>query len=53
MDNRATVACWLKVMQYWLAPDYPPTWDGLYLLLQDVECSEAAKGLKEAVSHMC
>ncbi len=48
--------CWLRVMKYWLSnegpPDYPPTWDGLYLLLEDVEYSEVVKGLKEAVSHL-
>ncbi len=45
--------CWLRVMYYWLdaegPPDYPTTWDGLYLLLEDVECSKVAEELKKAV----
>ena len=45
--------CWLKVMQHWLTggntPEYPATWDGLYELLKDVEYSEVARELREAV----
>ena len=53
--------CWWKVMQYWLSeyqcdtntPDYPATWEGMYEMLDDVEFSEVAKQLKEAVENTC
>ena len=45
--------CWCKVMHHWLTggdtPDYPVTWDGLYVMLKDVEYSEEARELREAV----
>ena len=45
--------CWCKVMHHWLTggdtPDYPATWDGLYEMLEDVEYSEEARQLREAV----
>ena len=48
--------CWMKVMDCWLkgviARCYPPTWDGLYEMLEDVEYAEEAKQLKEAVKHL-
>ena len=48
--------CWVKVMEHWLSggglPDYPATWDGLYLLLEDVECTEVAEKLKKFVTTL-
>ncbi len=46
--------CWARVMEYWLngsseGSDYPVTWEGLYLLLNDAEFSEVAEELKMAV----
>ena len=45
--------CWNKVMDHWLTvggpEDYPNTWEGLYTLLDDVECTEVAKDIKEIV----
>ncbi len=55
-DSRSSDQRWLRVMQHWLdgkgPPDYPPTWDGLYLLLQDVECAQVAEELRKAVSML-
>ena len=44
--------CWKKVMWHWLSgtSDYASTWEGLYMLLKDVECKEAANQLKEIVT---
>ena len=46
--------CWKKVMGHWLSVggthDYPATWEGLYVLLEDVEYCEVAKELKKAVA---
>ena len=48
--------CWDKVMGHWLSTggtsDYPATWDGLYILLEDVEFSEVAVELKEVISDI-
>lgn len=45
--------CWTKVMAYWLnggsKDQYPPTWDGLYTLLEDAEYSQVAEELKKVV----
>ena len=41
-------------MQLWLESkheDYPLTWEGLYSLLEDVECSGVAEELQEAVQN--
>ena len=48
-----TAACWNKVMDHWRKGNsaYPPTWDGLYSLLDDMEYSEYAIELKKAVSR--
>ena len=47
--------CWRKVMEHWLnggAKDkYPPTWDGLYDLLEDARCSQVAEELKRTVNE--
>ena len=45
--------CCIKVMGHWLAKggtaDYPATWEGLYLLLEDVEFSEVANKLRTII----
>ena len=50
-----TTVCWMKVMDHWLVeggvlPYYPATWEGLYLLLEDVECKKVADELKEIIT---
>lgn len=46
--------CWLKVMGHWLTgggtQDYPATWEGLCLLLEDVEYSEVAERLRTIIA---
>ena len=46
--------CWNKVMGRWLAgegtPDYPASWEGVCLLLEDVGCSEVAHELEQIVA---
>ena len=47
-----TARCWNRVMDHWregCSVDYPPTWDGLYSLLTDMEYSEYARELQQAV----
>ena len=45
--------CWVKVMNAWLEgqgqDEYPPTWEGLYVLLEDVQLGGHVTALKEAV----
>lgn len=45
--------CWMKVMAYWLTeghtPQHPATWEGLYVMLEDVDFVEVAKELREAI----
>ena len=44
---------WNKVMECWLegcSSEYFPTWEGLYALLNDIECSEIAIKLEDAVN---
>lgn len=52
--QRDSTRCWCMIMQHWLnrggTHDYPKTWDGLYKMLRDVQCSEVANELKEAVT---
>ena len=41
----------MKVMEYWLPiPEYPPTWDGICEMLEDVEYTEEARQLRKAVA---
>ena len=51
-----TARCWNKVMGQWLAgggtSDYAATWEGLYLLLEDVASGEVARELKHMVETM-
>ena len=46
-------SCWNRVMEHWLngggEPDYPPTGEGLYLLLRDTEHPNIARDLRKAV----
>ena len=45
--------CWEKVMRVWLdgkgADEYPVKWDGVYEILRELDCSQIAIELKEAV----
>ena len=44
--------CCRDVFIHWMKnppPDYPVTWEGLYELLDDLEFSQLAKTLKEAI----
>lgn len=47
--------CWTKVMEHWLngvgKDRYPPTWEGLYMLLEDTEYVQIAEELKKAVDE--
>ena len=46
--------CFARVMQLWLDGDsrvYPPTWEGMYQLLEDINLSQVARDLKIAVDH--
>ena len=50
----AVSRCWNKVMEHWLdeggvTEDYPATWEGLYTLLEDVQCTQVAEELKNAL----
>ena len=42
-------------MEHWLngagKDCYPPTWEGLYTLLEDAQCSQVAEELKKAVEE--
>ena len=40
--------CCEAVLSHW--PDHPPTWEGLYELLDDSELGEVAAELKRAVN---
>ena len=55
LDNPGqTAMCWNIVMEHWRKGDsvqYPPTWEGLYTLLEDMEFSRFADELKEAVDR--
>lgn len=48
--------CWYKVMNYWIteddSPDYPTSWRGLLLMLEDAEYSEVAKELKKVLTSI-
>ena len=50
---QSSSSCWNKVIDHWLAgggtAEYPATWEGLYTLLEDAECSQAAKDMEAAV----
>ncbi len=47
--------CWGKVMGEFISSGgtggYPPTWEGLYQLLEDIKCGGIARDLEEAVTH--
>ena len=49
--------CWTEVMSHWLAGGggrgYPATWEGLYVLLNDMELSKVASDLEKAVAGYC
>ena len=55
-ESRDAERCWEKVMQTWLdgrgQREYPPTWEGLYGLLRDVQKEGVVLDqLKEAVDR--
>ena len=47
--------CWGELMEHWKnsggTHDYPPSWEGLYQLLWDIEYSAVAEQIKKAVEH--
>ncbi len=47
--------CWDKVMDTWITSrgtgDYPSTWEGVYQLLEDINCGKFVDALREAVTH--
>lgn len=46
--------CWNRVMDHWQkggSVDYPPTWEGLCNLLEDMEYSKCAIELQEALRN--
>ena len=51
-DHGGIDDCWDHVMQHWMdggSKSYPPTWQGLYSLLEDTGFAAVASELKEAV----
>ncbi len=53
--QRDASRCWGKVMGEFITRggkgDYPSMWEGVYQLLEDIECGGIADDLKEAVTH--
>ena len=54
LDRGDANMCWARVMEHWLTHegnhgDYPPSWEGLYALLNDAEYSVVAEELRKAV----
>ena len=45
---------WNEIMSHWLAGgggrDYPASWEGLYILLNDMELSKVAREMEKAVA---
>ena len=54
--QRDAAKCWDEVMDRWISiggtRDYPATWEGLYVLLKDVESFEVAQNLKKVLQQM-
>ena len=54
-DTHDTESCWERVMQAWLQgrgkEEYPPTWEGLFKLLQDIRKEAVVPVLREAVDR--
>lgn len=48
--------CWIKVMGHWLgqggSSEYPPSWEGVYKLLEDVQYVAVASELKQFIENM-
>jgi hypothetical protein len=48
--------CCTRVFEHWLTsggtPDYEASWDGLYKLLEDINCAAIAERLKNIVQFM-
>ena len=56
MDHRRVNECWNAIMTQWLrgmSQIYPPTWEGLFMLLEDAEFNRVAKELSKAVASAC
>ena len=48
--------CWNSIMDQWLnghTCNYPPSWDGLHILLNDIECASVSTRLKRALTGYC
>lgn len=54
--SRKSEQCWIKVMSEWLdeegTEEYPATWEGILLVLEDVELSTIAKQLRKVLSNV-
>lgn len=54
MENLGNLTlCWNKLMECWLQDgmhEYPATWEGLYILLEDANFPAVAEKLRKAVS---
>ena len=48
---------WSRVAERWLAGgggrSYPPTWEGLFYLLKDMELTKVAEDMEKAVAGYC
>ena len=55
-ECRKMERCWNKVMKHWLdsggIAEYCVSWEGLYLLLEDVECAEVATQLQTFLQQL-
>ena len=54
--SRNARRCWYKVMELWLGDggtsEYPTTWEGLMVALEDVEFSNVARELEKALNSV-
>ena len=54
--SRNAKRCWCKVMQLWLGEggtsEYPTTWEGMVVVLEDVEFSSVARELERALDSV-
>ena len=53
---RDVTMCWGELMEHWKnsggTSNYPPSWDGLYKLLCDIQYSKIAENMKKAVNQV-
>ena len=48
-----SLQCIKRVLSHWLdhpTEEYPASWEGMYRLLEDIECSNVAKKLRQCVN---